>query len=275
MPCSPKSLVLPGLLAIAVLSHSGNLLAEDPKPEAGPASPPQVIMVLPPVIVPDAKPQKLKVRGLNLDGATSVTLQAPGNEPLQLEIKKQRKVGLGNGQTAEKVGDAELEFEFTLPESANGEALELVATNAKGKSSPRAVYIATKDALLRDQGSNDGFQSAQAVELSDAPKLVSGSIQQQRDVDVFALKLDAGTTLNAELQAAALGSPMDGLLMLFDEQGQLLATVDDVAADGKISSDPKLQFEVPHGGIYYLSVLDAQDMGDGLSVYLLRLAVER
>jgi hypothetical protein len=59
------------------------------------------------------------------------------------------------------------------------------------------------------------------------------------------------------VQAARFGSPVDGFLTLHDADRKLLASSDD--ADG--SADPVLAVTLPKDGTYYISLIDAHDLG--------------
>ena len=59
------------------------------------------------------------------------------------------------------------------------------------------------------------------------------------------------------ITAASLGSPADLLLTVYDARRQVILTVDDV--DGH--PDPKAEITLPADGVYYLSLIEAHDLG--------------
>jgi hypothetical protein len=84
-------------------------------------------------------------------------------------------------------------------------------------------------------------------------------------VDVFRFEGKQGEQLTFDLQANRFGSPLDGMLTLFDSEGRVVATADD--SDGSL--DPVLQISLPQSGTYYLSLIDAHDQGGSLFLYRL------
>jgi hypothetical protein len=85
--------------------------------------------------------------------------------------------------------------------------------------------------------------------------------------DVFRLSASAGDRVIAEVEASGAGSELDGVLLLFDSDGILLAWNDDF--DGL---DPRIDFVFVEGGTYFLQLEDlSQSGGPG---YFYSLAVE-
>jgi hypothetical protein len=89
-----------------------------------------------------------------------------------------------------------------------------------------------------------------------APVTFNGRIDPAGDEDRFALAVTPGQKLRIEVEAAALGSALDGVLRVLNAQGGVLATADDTTTviDPKknpppsvISPDPSLDFTVPAG----------------------------
>ena len=57
------------------------------------------------------------------------------------------------------------------------------------------------------------------------------------------------------MQAARFGSPVDALLMLYDANRRVV----DSATAG--NPDPALKVTLPRDGVYYVTVIDANDLG--------------
>ena len=96
---------------------------------------------------------------------------------------------------------------------------------------------------------------------------IRGTIGEPNDVDVFRFTGRKGETIIASVNAARAGSALDGILLLHDHAGQLLATID----DSDTSADPILKLRLPADGPYFLSLIDAHDRGSALHPYLLTL----
>ena len=109
---------------------------------------------------------------------------------------------------------------------------------------------------------NDTIELANEIELdSSSSVLVEGEIGDLRDpsisnndVDLFAVELDAGVTLVANIDAEQIGSTLDSVLTIFDVNGNLLAQNDDNSFDNEIESDSFLRFTAPQNGTYYVGV---------------------
>jgi hypothetical protein len=83
----------------------------------------------------------------------------------------------------------------------------------------------------------------QIQSLATAPVGVSGRIAAAGEEDRFSLDVQPGANLRFDVRAKRLGSPLDALLMIRNEQGGQLAVADD-APD---RADSMLDFSVPEG----------------------------
>jgi hypothetical protein len=250
------------VLALAVVLALSPLAAAQKK-KADKSGSPQLLYAAPLVAKPGEK-QKLALRGRKLDGVKGV--KVIGAEGATLKVLGAKAVPVPNNYPAGRVGDSEVEVELELPKDARPGAVKLVATSDKGESEPYALLL--RDALpaVAEKEENGGFENAQKVSL---PCAVEGTIKGERDVDVFAFAGKKGDKVSVEVQAARFGSPFDGFLMLHDADRKLLATADD---DGG-SADPALSVTLPHDGTYFISLIDAHDLGGGNFGY--RLVVKK
>lgn len=85
------------------------------------------------------------------------------------------------------------------------------------------------------------------------PAMCNGRIEKPGATGLWQVKLKKGETLEAELRAARLGSPLDGILIIRDAAGKELARTDQPAPD---SNDPLLRFVVPADGTFTIGVQD-------------------
>ena len=84
-----------------------------------------------------------------------------------------------------------------------------------------------------------------------APAIVNGRIDEPGDVDVWALEMAQGQKTELAIDAARLGSPLDSVLVVRDEEGTELARNDDGAAG---ISDARLMFTAKQAGRYFVEV---------------------
>lgn len=88
-------------------------------------------------------------------------------------------------------------------------------------------------------------QTAVAQSIADPQITLNGTLKE-RDVDCFALKLEAGQTVIAALDAnTRLGSPMDAIVQIVSPDGIVLAENHD-----DLHLDPRLAFTVRQAGTY-------------------------
>lgn len=116
------------------------------------------------------------------------------------------------------------------------------------------------------------------------PAVINGRLERPGDRDAFVFRASAGNRLLLRLTAQRLGSPVDGVLSLFDSEGNELALIDDrdpVPRDGPVVrlaqpvaqvDDPQFDFMVPNDGDYTLTVEDRNLCGGEAYVYRLELA---
>ncbi len=108
-------------------------------------------------------------------------------------------------------------------------------------------------------GPTDGNSAIVTVAgfIGDNPVL---AVDPSADVDMVRVELARGTTLVARVNAAALGSPLDSYLRLFDSEGRQLAANDNDPTAS--TTDSRITYVVPADGVYYVGV-----SGSGNSTY--------
>ena len=237
---------------VAVISSSP---AQDKKkPPDKPA--PKVLYSVPLVLKPGEK-QKVALRGKNLDAVKEVK----ASDGAGAKLLAARKVGVPNNYPGERVGDSEVEIELDLPKTAKPGAVALTIGDAT-----YTPLVAGDTPAVKEKEPNDGFDQAQPIPV---PGAVDGTIKNERDADVFKFDGKKGEKLRLEVVAAKFGSPVDAMLTLYDADRRVLDSADDAAG----SSDPVLNVTLPKGGTYFLTVLDAHDLGGANFGY--RLVVTR
>ena len=104
--------------------------------------------------------------------------------------------------------------------------------------------------------SNDSIAAATAVTLSSTTAsftaLVGDGAAGAADVDLFAIRIAAGTTLTVDINARSLGTPstLDSYVRIFDASGRQVAANDDSGG----SLDSFLAFAPATTGTYYVGV---------------------
>jgi hypothetical protein len=242
------------LCALVLCSVPSVVKAEDKKG-------PPVIKVVMPLGISPAKPTPIVIRGFKLNDVTELRFLDQKTAPM-ISIKTKGAAKPSDKVPAEKVGDSQVELELTFPTDAVPGIVRFIAVSPDGQSEPHQLVILEAGKTVTETEPNDGFSKAQEISLG---QTVVGALSPGQNVDVFRFTGKAGQKITIEAQAARLGSALDPFLMLHNAQGQLLAEVD----DGPEGADPSLELTLPADGIYYLSLLDANDKESSMHVYLL------
>ncbi len=132
-----------------------------------------------------------------------------------------------------------------------------------------------------EQEPNDMADSATPLQL---PSVTNGRIDRALDVDRFRFSAKSGDRIRFELTAAALGSPLDGVLVIRNAKGRIVASADDRSADDenppivrpvtapRVHPDPLLDFSAPADGDFVLAVEDRFGFGGARYAYRLTAA---
>ncbi len=175
----------------------------------------------------------LHVRGADLAGVQALVF---ADERVRVEELKAEKSDV-------------LTARVTLPaEIAAGPLLFRVAT-PKGLSNPGRFLVDRPLPTVAETEPNNAFDKPQDI---DGPAAVEGEIRDGNDVDVYAIDMQAGETLVAEVVADRAGSDLDALVAVLDPDGRELAAEDDL-----FGRDAATFATVPRSGRYLVQVLDA------------------
>ncbi|HWE01202.1 MAG TPA: PPC domain-containing protein [Tepidisphaeraceae bacterium] len=238
----------------------GSLWAKDKAPE--PANkPPRIVMIVP-LGIARGVTAKVIIRGVALDSATEVHATAEGTD-IPIQIKSKGKAEVIKDAPPEKMGDTQVEVELKIPVDSSANEAAITVTTPNGTSEPHSLRLFDPADLTVEKEPNGAFATAQEVTASTT---VQGSISPENDVDVVKITGKAGQKVSAEIFAARLGSALDSLLTLYDEQGHAVATNDDSE-----TADSAIRLSLPHDGVYFLSLTDANGKGGVMFPYLLRI----
>jgi len=234
----------------ALVGHSSlfvtSLPAQDKK-----EPPPKVLYAVPLVAKPGEK-QKLALRGQRLAAVKEVKVS--GADEAKLKVLGAKAVGVPNNYPGDRVGESEVEIELELPKDVKPGAVKLVAVGPGGESNAYTLLVRDELTTVAEKEENGGFENAQLIAV---PCAVEGTIKGERDVDVFKFEGKKGDKVRIEVLASRFGSPVDGFLTLYDADRKVIDSADDV--DG--SADPKLTVTLPKDGVYFIALLDANDLG--------------
>lgn len=119
--------------------------------------------------------------------------------------------------------------------------------SAQGASSMLPLLVGDLDEVAETEPNN---LVKQAQEVNAGGVTINGVLQENGDVDTFAVQLESGQTLVAALDAnTRLGSPMDAILQLVTSDGRVVAENHDA-----VGLDPRLIYRAPSAGRYLVRV---------------------
>lgn len=129
------------------------------------------------------------------------------------------------------------------------------------------VALAGSNRILLDVDDLEEFVGAGKSVV--VPCVCNGRIAKPGNTESWNVSIKKGETIEAELRAARLGSPLDGILTVVDATGKELARVDTPQPD---SNDAVLRFTAPADGDYGVRVQDRfRSRGGPAYTYRLRL----
>jgi hypothetical protein len=138
-------------------------------------------------------------------------------------------------------------FNVTIAKDAPLGPHSLRIFNADGASPPR-LFVVGRHPEIIEKEPNDDMKSAQVVK--ELPAVVNGALDKPGDVDFYALDVEAGKWLVAELRCRRLGSPCDPALRLVDDKGVVVAFNHDT-----FGLDPLVAYQATKGGRFYIQVV--------------------
>ncbi len=125
--------------------------------------------------------------------------------------------------------------------------------NVEGSGGGSSTGVYDLKLLVSPPLSDDTIAGATPTNLaSGVEATTSADIDPLGDVDLYAVSMAAGDTLDARIEAQANGSPLDSFLRVFDIAGNELTSNDDNAG-----LDSALSFTATEAGTFFVGVSDA------------------
>jgi hypothetical protein len=146
------------------------------------------------------------------------------------------------------------------------------AYNAEGASQPRTFSIGKYPEIAEVEPNNEVGKAQGGTKL---PVCINAKLGERGDVDGYGVKLKAGQTLVALVEAYALGSPLDILAHIVDPQGIRVKTF----SDGR-NLDPFIAYTAEKDGLYTVQLAgfshppasDIRFTGGSSAIYRLHLS---
>jgi hypothetical protein len=218
-----------------------------------------------PLVVRAGEKQTLVLRGSRLDSVTGITVEGPNT--VHARFLAARKAVVPANVAAERVGDTEVELEILVPRDIKPGQIAIRTTGPTGQSKPYQLLLRDQVPPVVEQEPNDGFDTAQLITL---PSAVEATIKGERDPDVFKFRGKKGESIHIQVQASQFGSPVDALLTVSDSRRRIIGLVDDTNGQ----PDPVVSMTLPGDDMYYVTVVDAHDLGGPMFGYRLVVQVQ-
>lgn len=234
---------------------------------AAAAEPPTVRFAFPPVLKAGEK-ARITFRGHHLKDLQSAKVtvgDAAGQAVEGCTLAHKGGAGVPNRHDAAEVGDTEAAVEVPVP-TTGADRLSFVLTSADGSTKPLTLPILPADKVLEEKEGNDGFREAQELPIG---QTVRGVIHQEQNVDVYRVAAAAGQKVTLRL---IWTGPLDPMLQLFDDRGNILTIAESAAEPGQAIS---CTLAMPTEGVIFAALLDSLDRGSGLHHYSLHADLAR
>jgi len=161
----------------------------------------------------------------------------------------------------------------------DGNCIRQTALHKGGGLSNQVTYAVDALPECNEDEPNDSLERAQRIRL---PQIINGRINKAGDKDFYRFRGGAGNKVIAEVLGRRLSSPIDSLLRLIDDSGNVIAWNDDYEhKDGFLHrdmdlithhADSYLCTKLPHSGFYYIQLTDSQNHGGDAYGYRLRIS---
>lgn len=215
------------------------LTAPQPQPQAPPPPAPKLELSAPLSVV-RGQPTTLELTGTGLDTIREVTV-SDATVAVQLEQVTPTQLTLRLHPAASTVPGP-----LTVHLRANGQTL--LTTKVFIDRFPLRPTRSVKD-------------SPRAGELVPLPATIAGTLNRVGEADYFRFRLQAGQPIGMQLWTTNIGSKLDAVLELHDEQGRLIRS----------SPTGLLGFVSPKEGIYSIGIRDREYRGGADFTYRLAL----
>lgn len=145
-----------------------------------------------------------------------------------------------------KAGEKNGQFSVDIaPDCAPGPHL-VRFYNADGASAPR-LFVVSRHVEQQEPKSKDAPREPHPVAV--LPAVLNGQLEKRGETDAWAINVEAGKWIVAELEARRLGSPIDAALQLLDPDGTIVAFGHD-----EFWLDPMVAYHAPRSGRYILQI---------------------
>jgi hypothetical protein len=160
------------------------------------------------------------------------------------------------------LGDASgpIEHQVTVPADAKADT-NLFIEDKSGITPSAVPFRGFADGNVLETEPNDGFEKATVAEL---PLAMNGLLQKAGDVDFFKFAAKKGQVWEIECYARRIGSPLDPVIYIYNDDQAKTALVGNDDARGQ---DSYVRWQVPADGNYYIRISDHLNQGGPTYVY--------
>ena len=159
---------------------------------------------------------------------------------------------------------------WTAPDLCRPEPFDIRLPLIDGDSNPVPVVVTDLPVTLEALSENGTVATAQEVSF---PGAVSGCIDQESDIDCFAIEAKKGERLTVEVVARRNASGLDSIVRILNTEGKSLTENDDARLLGRrMVQDSMIEnWAVPADGRYVVEIRDVHLRGGAEYVYGLKV----
>jgi hypothetical protein len=230
--------------------------------QAPSARPLPVITAITPLAVAPGEKTTLRILGANL--ATARQILFPGTSLAPIPVKERKAAELPKGFEMKEAGETQLEIVLDLTQQTLTGSLPVAIQCESARSDTLTLPVRSGSTQTSEKEPNNAFGEANPIS---AGIPVLGSIQSEKDTDVYSFHPTVGEQYEAAITATGRASLLDGSLAVYDADLRLVISADDTRG-----ADPLVRFLVSRPGPHFLVVTDAADKGGAWSPYELLLS---
>jgi hypothetical protein len=144
-------------------------------------------------------------------------------------------------------------MDVSVPADYRGDTMAVVPKTPSGDAPPVSLAVSSMPEAVEAEPNDE---RGRATRLEALPAAVSGVIEKDGDVDLYAFRATAGQKLTFDLCARRLGTRLDSLVRVLDASGKEVAVNDDA-----VGKDSRLAWSPSAAGEYFVQVTDLAGQG--------------
>ena len=136
-------------------------------------------------------------------------------------------------------------------------------------SNPFPIFVSERPITLETSAANDSMTSAQPIKIAST---ISGRIESEADLDLYAIDLKKGEQISVEVFARRMQSELDSIIRILNADGRKLSESDDLTNYKHSFADSRIEaWAAPADGTYFIEIRDLHLRGGEEFVYAMNV----